>query len=116
MMLHGLAVNARAARYIKMKYNNVFVNILFFIHSIPLLFMGFMYIIYLEIIGALYGKLTSTGIYNETRKDPMYPDFESDKLIRMEKLLAVKTRILDTSAPQFGVGTPLVGGGAGRSF
>lgn len=55
--------------------------------------MGFMYIIYLEIIGALYGKLTSTGIYNETRKDPMYPDLESDKLIRMQKLLAVKTRI-----------------------
>lgn len=55
--------------------------------------MGFMYIIYLEIIGALYGKLTSMGIYNETRKDPMYPDFESDKLIRIEKLLAVKTRI-----------------------
>lgn len=56
MMLHGLAVNARAARYIKMKYNNTFVNILFFIHSIPLLFMGFMYIIYLEIIGALNGN------------------------------------------------------------
>lgn len=120
MMLHGLAVNARAARYIKMKYNNAFVNILFFIHSIPLLFMGFMYIIYLEIIGALNGKLTLTGIYNETRKDPMYPDLESDKLIGIEKLLAVKIRILDTSAPQFGVGTPLgdglSGGSAGRSF
>lgn len=56
------------------------------------------------------------GIYNETRKDPMYPDLASDKLIGMEKLLPVKTRILDTSAPQFGVGTPLGGGGAGRSF
>jgi len=44
----------------------------------------------------------------------MYSDLASDKLIGMEKLLLVKTRILDTSAPQFGVGTPL--GGAGRSF
>lgn len=56
MMMHGLAVNARAAQYIKMKYNNAFVDILFFIHSIPLLFMGFIYIIYLEIIGALNGN------------------------------------------------------------
>lgn len=46
----------------------------------------------------------------------MYLDLESDKLIRMEKLLAVKTRILDTSAPQIGVGTSLGGGGADRSF
>ncbi|MCG7418947.1 TPM domain-containing protein [Macrococcus epidermidis] len=114
MIMHGLAVNGRAARYIKMKYNNPFVNILFFLHSIPLLFMEFVCIIYLEIIGALKGKLTSTGIYNETRKDPMYPDLETDTLIRMEKLLPVKTRILDTSAPQFGDGTPLGGGGGSR--
>lgn len=112
MIMHGLAVNGRAARYIKMKYNNPFVNILFFLHSIPLLFMEFVCIIYLEMIGALKGKLTSTGIYNETRKDPMYPDLETDTLIRMEKLPPVKTRILDTSAPQFGVGTPLGGDGS----
>ncbi|UBH22620.1 TPM domain-containing protein [Macrococcus armenti] len=110
-ILHCILVSFRAGRYIKLKYNNKFVTLLYYVHGAIFLLLEILYLFYLESTNLL--KLTSTGIYNETRKDPAYIDDETDKLIRMEKVLPVNTRILDTSAPQFADGSPLGGGSGG---